>query len=444
MTISGGSQATATARTWQSARDACKRVCAHGDLVSIHSAADDASVSGFGSLNWIGLNHLFKEPAINLPAPVCNGNSCTEAQAASLRPYYEWSDGTPYDYGNSAAVRQGWGAGQPNEQGGDEDCVAMHDGRNGNTKGWHDYGDSRNCQAKLSFICAFDKASCCYTTTTSKVTPPVGALSTKPNCTTTGTTVQSGGAVVNHFGTRYGSKPGSCSFTCASGSQSEDATCIAGAWSNTVPQCAGTVCLFNLSLPNGASASCAHGQHVANGSSCVMTKPQHSCESTMCIGPHWNTSSPACTPDPCDYGQLTVDSHAYSADSGCGNGSTVHSGNSCTFIKAGFDCESTSCSAGKWTDTSISCVPKSCEFSYRNVRGSAGAWKLDAGSHELSFMQREAGFKLRTIRIVSGNAVFTSSGTTEVLANTGTLNAPMVATGGYIWVPNGATGPKGW
>jgi hypothetical protein len=104
---------------WADAQSFCARFGYH--LTSIRSASEDhwleQTVASLGNSKWwIGLNDIGKKGR------------------------WQWLDGTPYGY-------QHWGAGEPNDAGGMEDCVQLN--RFGVDGGWND----EPCDGALPFVC---------------------------------------------------------------------------------------------------------------------------------------------------------------------------------------------------------------------------------------------------------------------------------------------------
>ena len=100
--------------SWAAGRAACQS--RGGDLASIHSAAENAlafAVVPQSTSVWIGASDSAREGT------------------------WVWVDGTPFDYHN-------WHAGEPNQWGGNEDCVEV------NSSGkWNDC----NCAKRFKFVC---------------------------------------------------------------------------------------------------------------------------------------------------------------------------------------------------------------------------------------------------------------------------------------------------
>lgn len=105
--------------TWQRAEAYCREL--HGHLVTIHDRAEDIFV--FLEANkhsherwWIGLDDIHREGT------------------------FEWASGSPVYYTR-------WEPGEPNDAGGNEDCVQIN--RYHPSEGWND----EPCDQLLRFIC---------------------------------------------------------------------------------------------------------------------------------------------------------------------------------------------------------------------------------------------------------------------------------------------------
>jgi hypothetical protein len=105
--------------SWANAQAACSKYGYH--LTSIRNASEDhwleqTVASLANSKWWIGLNDIGKKGR------------------------WQWLDGTPFGYVH-------WGAGEPNDAGGIEDCVQLN--RFGQDGGWND----EPCDGALPFVC---------------------------------------------------------------------------------------------------------------------------------------------------------------------------------------------------------------------------------------------------------------------------------------------------
>lgn len=111
-------------RTWDEAQEACQSIFGT-NLASVHSATDEAAVTALCTDNdcYIGL----RRPAHDLQG-------------------WEWSDGTPVDYGNdfSGGVFP-WGSGEPNDYKNNEDCAEVRPNHND----WNDI----SCTDEQHAIC---------------------------------------------------------------------------------------------------------------------------------------------------------------------------------------------------------------------------------------------------------------------------------------------------
>ncbi|XP_033122640.1 C-type lectin mannose-binding isoform-like, partial [Anneissia japonica] len=103
-------------KTWNEAHVACSYLAKNSDLVSIESDSENNFVSTLSNsyTYWIGLMR--------------SGSS------------WRWSNYSTSRY-------RKWGSGEPNNVGGNENCV--HTKKNGNYLTWNDI----RCSARLSYVC---------------------------------------------------------------------------------------------------------------------------------------------------------------------------------------------------------------------------------------------------------------------------------------------------
>jgi len=130
------------------------------------------------------------------------------------------------------------------------------------------------------------------------------------------------------------------------------------------------------------------------GEGCVLTAPGWDCPGTldgqrqqsttlMCNGGYWQTRNPSCTESGCFVDNLTV-SHlstvssiityenkpktlgkfALATAAGCTEGVKRPHDSTCTFARPKYDCTTTKCEYGEWSDLDMVCTPKKCDFAW--------------------------------------------------------------------------------
>jgi len=116
-------------------------------------------------------------------------------------------------------------------------------------------------------------------------------------------------------------------------------------------------------IPAPVGPGCAPGQFVASGSSCTFVKAGYTCDTQECQHGMFDDNTIYCKPNPCNYANLTyVHPGASSSDPGCSLGLSAKSGDTCHFGRTGYTCESTQCVAEKWSDHVVSCTPNGCNY----------------------------------------------------------------------------------
>lgn len=110
------------------------------------------------------------------------------------------------------------------------------------------------------------------------------------------------------------------------------------------------------------------------------------CNSPKCFAEKWNQVDVTCTPNSCNYDEITppTNSRAYRPDLGCQPGGAVPSDSSCEWAytgntgplgESGFRCEVAECFAGHWiTGLRYTCFPNPCYFDELTVPEGAVAF----------------------------------------------------------------------
>ncbi|MEW5855229.1 MAG: lectin-like protein [Myxococcota bacterium] len=100
---------------WNECRNWCLETLPGFDSATITNAEEHAALGNF--LNgdvWVGLT---------------DRNQLLDGTPVSSEGVYVWIDGTPFDYGATLGLTP-WCGGEPNNAGGDEDCVEYNGGNN--------------------------------------------------------------------------------------------------------------------------------------------------------------------------------------------------------------------------------------------------------------------------------------------------------------------------
>ncbi|XP_039878719.1 rhamnose-binding lectin-like [Simochromis diagramma] len=107
-------------KTWTDAESSCQTL--GGNLASYHSTAE-----------YTFIRELIYTAAGSYPTTWVGGND------RETETVWKWSDGSQFDFTN-------WGSGQPDNSGGDQDCMEIN-------RGGRDYVNDKGCDSQRWFVC---------------------------------------------------------------------------------------------------------------------------------------------------------------------------------------------------------------------------------------------------------------------------------------------------
>ena len=104
-------------------------------------------------------------------------------------------------------------------------------------------------------------------------------------------------------------------------------------------------------------------RRLQSGRDCAYTQAGFTCDVISCFNGAFDNNNPLCVPDPCAFDDITPPAGATQGGSAqCASGLQVPSGDECSYVLAGYSCQTATCTEGTFDITSPVCSPLPCPY----------------------------------------------------------------------------------